>query len=161
MPCCVWCLPGCLRVRSCIPLPFDSATWAVDLTCLLCLLCSEYIAVSAKMCIRKPDHLSHIECAGKPLLSHSLSFPSVSSFLILTISDGWSRMARIGIPENFLTAFQALFMIGNMKKGDSVLIHAGAGGVGVAANQLARLFGAKNVFTTAGSGTYSLLLASS
>lgn len=79
----------------------------------------------------------------------------------------WEQAA--GIPENWLTAFQALFLIGDMQKGESVLIHAGASGrcfniayspphttslprelksrvclkgVGIAANQLAKVFGA-------------------
>ena len=54
------------------------------------------------------------------------------------------------IPEAWLTAFQALFLIAEMQQGARVLIHAGASGVGVAANQLAKGFGAKEVFTTAG-----------
>jgi len=54
------------------------------------------------------------------------------------------------IPEAFLTAFQALFWIGKLQKGENVLIHAGGSGVGTAAIQLAREAGA-TVFTTAGS----------
>ena len=40
------------------------------------------------------------------------------------------------------TAFQALIKYGELKKGDDVLIHAGTSGVGVAAIQMARTFGA-------------------
>ncbi|CAF5212212.1 unnamed protein product, partial [Rotaria magnacalcarata] len=54
------------------------------------------------------------------------------------------------IPETFLTAYQGLRLIGNIKKGDIALIHAGASGVGTAAIQLAKFFGAK-VATTVGS----------
>ncbi|KAG8720986.1 hypothetical protein FRC08_016456 [Ceratobasidium sp. 394] len=54
-----------------------------------------------------------------------------------------------GIPENFITAFQALIKICELQKGEDALIHAGASGVGVAANQLASFYGAKNVITTA------------
>jgi len=61
----------------------------------------------------------------------------------------WSEAA--GVSEVWLTAFQALFLVGKLKKGESVLIHAGASGVGIAANQLARRYGAKHVITTAGS----------
>jgi len=59
----------------------------------------------------------------------------------------WYEAASI--PENFLTAFQALVVIAEVKKGDDVLIHAGASGVGVAAIQLARLYGANTVTATA------------
>ena len=43
-----------------------------------------------------------------------------------------------GVPENWMTAYQALFLEGGMKEGENVLIHAGASGVGGAAIQLAR-----------------------
>jgi len=56
-----------------------------------------------------------------------------------------------GIPEAWLTAFQALFINSNLKKGDNVLIHAAASGVGLAAIQLAKLYGAKIVAGTASS----------
>ncbi|KXN82824.1 Quinone oxidoreductase PIG3 [Leucoagaricus sp. SymC.cos] len=61
-------------------------------------------------------------------------------------SLSWSQAASI--PEAFLTAYQALVLIGKMQKGEDVLIHAGASGVGIAAAQLARLFGANNVIAT-------------
>lgn len=46
------------------------------------------------------------------------------------------------IPETWFTAYQALFFVGEMKKGQDVLIHAGASGVGIAAIQLAKEAGA-------------------
>ncbi|KAM6494304.1 hypothetical protein JOM56_010665 [Amanita muscaria] len=48
----------------------------------------------------------------------------------------------------FLQAFQALSLIGDLKQNDNVLVHAGASGVGVAAIQLARVFGAKHIIAT-------------
>ncbi|THH06779.1 hypothetical protein EW145_g3850 [Phellinidium pouzarii] len=59
----------------------------------------------------------------------------------------WADAASI--PENWLTAYQALITIGKVKAGEDVLIHAGASGVGIAASQLARLYGAKTVTATA------------
>lgn len=50
----------------------------------------------------------------------------------------------------YITASYALNHIGGMKTGDRVLIHSGAGGVGLAAIQLAQHAGAE-IFTTAGS----------
>ncbi|KZV70381.1 quinone oxidoreductase [Peniophora sp. CONT] len=55
------------------------------------------------------------------------------------------------VPEAFLTAYQALKLVAEMKEGDNVLVHAGASGVGIAAIQLARYFGAKTVTATASS----------
>src|SRR5690606_9992089 len=54
------------------------------------------------------------------------------------------------IPIAFLTAYYGLYRLAGLKKGDRVLIHAAAGGVGMAAVQLARWAGAE-VFGTAGS----------
>ena len=52
------------------------------------------------------------------------------------------------IPLVGLTAWQALFDTANLQRGQTVLIHAGAGGVGSLAIQLAKNAGAK-VYTTA------------
>jgi len=52
------------------------------------------------------------------------------------------------IPEVFLTAYQSLISIAKLKKGERVLIHAGASGVGTAAIQIAKEIGAE-VFVTA------------
>jgi len=53
------------------------------------------------------------------------------------------------IPLAFLTAHYALHVVGNLKPGERVLIHAAAGGVGMAAVQLAQRAGAE-IFATAG-----------
>ncbi len=53
-------------------------------------------------------------------------------------------------PIVFLTAHQALKNFGRLRQGESVLIHAAGGGVGTAAVQLAKFWGAR-VFATAGS----------
>ncbi len=58
-----------------------------------------------------------------------------------------------GIPLVALTAWQALFDLAKLTKGQSILIHAGAGGVGSMAIQLARWAGAK-IYTTASSGNH-------
>lgn len=54
------------------------------------------------------------------------------------------------IPVTFLTAFHALRRLARLGRGESVLIHAGAGGVGLAAIQIAQQVGAE-IFATAGS----------
>jgi putative PIG3 family NAD(P)H quinone oxidoreductase len=80
---------------------------------------AEYIAVSTKMLLRKPDFLS------------------------------WEQAA--GIPETWITATQALFLVGEFTAGKRVLWHAGASGVSIAGLQLSRDGGAAQVFATAGS----------
>lgn len=56
--------------------------------------------------------------------------------------DDLSFEAAASIPETWFTAYQALFFVAEMKKGQDVLIHAGASGVGIAAIQLAKDAGA-------------------
>ncbi len=61
------------------------------------------------------------------------------------------------IPEAFLTAWQALFLLANLKGNENVLIHAGASGVGSAAIQLAKRHGA-TVTVTASKGKHDFCL---
>lgn len=51
------------------------------------------------------------------------------------------------LPEVYLTAFLNLFMLAEVKAGDSVLIHGGGSGVGTASIQLLKLAGARSVVT--------------
>jgi len=53
------------------------------------------------------------------------------------------------IPVNYLTAYHSMFTMGNLQPGDRILIHGAAGGVGIAAVQLARARGLVT-FGTAG-----------
>ncbi len=55
-----------------------------------------------------------------------------------------------GMPETFFTVWHNVFERGRLKRGDWILIHGGSSGIGVAAIQLAKIFGAK-VIVTAGS----------
>jgi NADPH:quinone reductase-like Zn-dependent oxidoreductase len=55
----------------------------------------------------------------------------------------------VAIPVNYLTAYHSMFEMGNLRQGDRVFIHGAAGGVGVAAVQLAHAKGLET-FGTAG-----------
>lgn len=61
----------------------------------------------------------------------------------------WEQAA--GIPETWITATQALYLVGEFTKGKSVLWHAGASGVSIAGIQLSKDSGASAVYATAGS----------
>ncbi|QOR71626.1 NAD(P)H-quinone oxidoreductase [Ruania alkalisoli] len=70
--------------------------------------------------------------------------------LAMAIPDGMSFHDAAGIPETFATAYLNLVVIGRLQPAETVLIHAGASGVGTAAVQIARELGAR-VITTSGS----------
>ena len=75
----------------------------------------------------------------------------------LPIPKNLSYEAAAGIPEVFLTAFQAINWIGQLKKGERILVHAGASGVGTAAIQIAKEIGAE-IFVTASKGKHETCL---
>lgn len=70
---------------------------------------AEYVAAHMGCVMRIPEGISMVEAGGESfhlLISHTSVY--------------------VGIPEVYLTAFQGLRLIANMKKDDLVLIHAGA-----------------------------------
>jgi putative PIG3 family NAD(P)H quinone oxidoreductase len=75
---------------------------------------------------------------------------TVPTGMAMRIPEGMSFEQAAAIPEVFLTAYLNLFTLGKLQAGETVLIHAGASGVGTAAIQLARAAGAR-VFVTVGS----------
>ena len=62
--------------------------------------------------------------------------------MAMAVPDGLSFEEAASLPEAFLTAYQALYWLGDMRPEERVLIHAGASGVGTAATQLVRAAGA-------------------
>jgi NADPH2:quinone reductase len=66
------------------------------------------------------------------------------------LPDGLDAARAASVPVAFGTAYECLFTAGNLADGQTVLIHAGAGGVGMAAIQLAKHAGA-TVISTASS----------
>ena len=61
-----------------------------------------------------------------------------------------SMVEAVAIPETFFTVWHNTFERGGLKRGETLLIHGGSSGIGTAAIQLAKAFGAR-VITTAGS----------
>ncbi|MEU1910558.1 SDR family NAD(P)-dependent oxidoreductase, partial [Streptomyces hygroscopicus] len=61
---------------------------------------------------------------------------------VIRFPKHWSFSTAAGVPVAYLTALYALQDLGDVRPGETVLVHAAAGGVGMAAVQLARHFGA-------------------
>ncbi|MEV0186876.1 polyketide synthase dehydratase domain-containing protein, partial [Streptomyces sp. NPDC050625] len=76
--------------------------------------------------------------------------------LLAPVPRGWSFAEAAAVPTVYLTAVHGLIDLGGLRAGESVLIHAGAGGVGMAAVRLARCLGAE-VYATASPGKWGVL----
>jgi NADPH:quinone reductase len=72
---------------------------------------------------------------------------AASAAMCWAIPDGLSTEAAACVPVAFGTAHECLFHAGGLQRGQTVLIHAGAGGVGMAAIQLAHRAGAVVIAT--------------
>ena len=76
---------------------------------------------------------------------------AVPASMALPVPTGLSMVEAAALPEAFATSYLNLCLEGGMKAGDTVLIQAGASGLGIAAIQLAKTLGA-TVLTTVGTG---------
>jgi NADPH:quinone reductase-like Zn-dependent oxidoreductase len=76
--------------------------------------------------------------------------------MAMPVPEGMDYIHAAAITEVFVTAHEALIHLGKLKPTETVLIHAGAGGVGGAAVQLAHATGA-TVITTANAEAHDLV----
>ncbi|MEJ2856222.1 MULTISPECIES: SDR family NAD(P)-dependent oxidoreductase [unclassified Saccharothrix] len=91
-------------------------------------------------------------------LFHDAFAPEVvtDARMVVRVPQGWSFATAAATPIAFCTAYFALVDLAEVKPGEKVLIHAAAGGVGMAAVRLARHLGAE-VFATASPGKWDAL----
>ena len=85
------------------------------------------------------------------------SHVTAPAFAVTAVPPDLGLEAAATLPVAFLTAYYALVHLGNLAPGETVLVHGGAGAVGMAALQIARLRGAR-VIATAGSEEKRALL---
>ena len=83
-------------------------------------------------------------------------YVKVHEDMLMPIPSHMNFEEAAGIAEAFLTAWQALVWLGQIKKGEELLIHAGASGVGTAAIQIAKKFGCKVLVTASKELSFSL-----
>ncbi|MET0304750.1 MAG: medium chain dehydrogenase/reductase family protein [Solirubrobacterales bacterium] len=76
----------------------------------------------------------------------------------LPLPDELSFEQGAAFPVNYGTAYAALIMMGSLREGDRVLIHAAGGGVGISATQIARNAGAE-IFGTASASKHEAIRA--
>jgi NADPH:quinone reductase-like Zn-dependent oxidoreductase len=68
--------------------------------------------------------------------------------MLVPLPDDWSFEEGAAFPVNYATAYAGLCRYGALAEGERVLLQAAAGGVGIAATQIAKILGAE-VFGTA------------
>ena len=91
------------------------------------------------------------------IASNSFSkYVTVNSLLAISKPELFSFTEAATIPVTFLTAYYTLSHLAQLQPGEKVLIHAAAGGVGLAAIQIAQQLGAE-VWATASKGKWELL----
>ena len=111
---------------------------------------AEYIAVSTHMLVKKPQELSWEEAAGIPEVSVLLLLLLLLSSLFFNSSG--KPKANFFDPlktKTWITATQAMYLIGHFKPGKSILWHAGASSVSISGIQLSLGDGASAVYATA------------
>ncbi len=86
------------------------------------------------------------------------SYVTVPGFAVAKVSDEQDLVGAATIPVAFLTAYYALVHLAQLREGQWLLLHGGAGGVGLAALQIAKWKGAK-VIATAGTDEKRSLLS--
>jgi NADPH2:quinone reductase len=69
----------------------------------------------------------------------------------LPVPRSFSMVEAAALPETCFTVWTNLFERGNLRAGETVLIHGGTSGIGTTAIQLAKALGAQQIFATAGS----------
>jgi NADPH:quinone reductase-like Zn-dependent oxidoreductase len=75
---------------------------------------------------------------------------------LVPLPDDWSFEEGAALPVVYSTAYAAAIRYGSLRQGERVLIQAAAGGVGIAATQIARIVGAE-VFGTASASKHDAI----
>ncbi len=116
-------------------------------------------------CVLGYEVAGEVESVGEGVTDHALGdrvmagtrfggqaeLVTVSSEMALPMPEGLSFEEGAAFPVNYGTAYAALVLMGGLKEGERVLIHAAAGGVGISAVQIARNIGAEVVGTASAS----------
>lgn len=110
-------------------------------------IAGEIVAVGKDVKRFKPGArvVSLIEAAGYA------EYAKVHEMSLAPIPDSVEYKDAVALPLQGQTAYHILKTMGRLEKGETVLVHAAAGGVGAIAVQLAKIFGAGKIIATASS----------
>jgi NADPH:quinone reductase-like Zn-dependent oxidoreductase len=121
-------------------------------------------------CVLGYEVAGEVESVGEGVDNHSVGdrvfaatrFGGQAELVTVAAEQAWPLPSQLSFeqgaafPVNYGTAFAALTIVGSLREGDRVLIHAAAGGVGISATQLARNAGAE-VFGTASAAKHDAI----
>src|SRR4051794_35627098 len=93
-----------------------------------------------------------------PLSGGQAELFTVPADQVLPLPERLSFEQGAAFPVNYGTAYAALIVMGSLREGNRLLIHAAAGGVGIAATQIARNVGAE-IFGTASPSKHDAIRA--
>jgi NADPH:quinone reductase-like Zn-dependent oxidoreductase len=123
-------------------------------------------------CVLGYEVAGEVEAAGEGVTEHRVGdrvvagtrfggqaeLVTVPAEQALPLPDRLSFEQGAAFPVNYGTAYAALIVMGSLREGDRVLIHAAAGGVGISATQIARNAGAE-IFGTASASKHDAIRA--
>ena len=76
---------------------------------------------------------------------------------LVSLPEDWSYEEGAALPVHYATAYAGIVRYGSLAEGENVLLHAAAGGVGIAATQIARLRGAGTIYGTASASKHDAI----
>lgn len=97
--------------------------------------------------------------AGKVLWGGFAEYAILRADMAIALPDGIGARQGAALPVVYTTAMVALIEDAQLKAGDTVLVHAAAGGVGLAAVQIAKASGARVIAAATGAEKRALVLA--
>ncbi len=123
-------------------------------------------------CVLGYEVAGEVESVGTGVSAHSVGdrvvagtrFGGQAELVTVSETQAWPLPDRFSFeqgaafPVNYGTAYAALIMMGSLRQGDRVLIHAAGGGVGISATQIARNAGAE-IFGTASASKHEAIRA--
>ncbi|MFE7558393.1 SDR family NAD(P)-dependent oxidoreductase [Kitasatospora sp. NPDC057500] len=128
----------------------------VDGTSIGCEVAGEVVAVGARVTgVRTGDRVAAFAGVGGRDGLHA-ALAVVDRRSVLPVPAHWSDQQAAGVTGVFVTAYEALVERAAVRSGEKVLIHAAAGGFGMAAVQLASHLGAE-IHATAGRPKWPLV----
>ncbi len=123
-------------------------------------------------CVMGYEVAGTVESVGEGVTGHAVGdrvvagtrFGGFAELVVVPETQAWPLPERLSFeqgaafPVNYGTAYAALVVMGSLREGVRVLIHAAAGGVGIAATQLARNAGAE-IYGTASAAKHEAIRA--